>query len=155
VEASPAVKGRGKSSRQTSIGSRMSHGGRAGGEGGPRLSQKSGRAWNQRSPHHPPRFKLQFPQSRHPIPVFRYSECRVWCSLIVYRCSMRCVLRGTRPSTLRNWGVECEITELRTIDRHLAEWFQCLLELINPEKWFQVIYPTLSQKQSGSDRVVP
>ena len=42
----------------------------------------------------------------------------------------RGVLRGASPSTLRNWGVECESSEFRTYARHLADPFQCLLELL-------------------------
>jgi len=42
-------------------------------------------------------------------------------------------LRGTRPSTLRDWGVECDYTEFHTIDRHPTDSFQCLPQLSNPK----------------------
>ena len=42
------------------------------------------------------------------------------------------LLRGTRPSTLRNWGVQCVYTGFWVTVRHPADRFHCLLELLNP-----------------------
>jgi len=43
------------------------------------------------------------------------------------------LLRGTRPSTLRNWGGQCVYTGFWDTVRHPADRFQCLLELLNPQ----------------------
>ena len=43
------------------------------------------------------------------------------------------VLRGTRPSTLRNWGVQCVYTGFRDTVPHPADRCQCLLQLSNAQ----------------------
>jgi len=64
-------------------------------------------------------------------------------------------LRGTRPSTLRNWRVECDCTEW--YNRPTADRFQCLLEMLNPPPKLvtQVSRdsPLGFSKLTGSDRV--